>query len=204
MWRRGSLRTASAPAEFGIGRISFPGLEFGVLFEGSADAFGDDGRWRGGMGSFEKAGIEFDIGSGFLGQVEGERNFFALGRNFDERHGVWFTPYLGVWSGFELLWSSFDRGSNTFEPRPTTTAPCLVVVWFLIGRAPAARLLSNGKHVCAFASANVCAVVASDGAMAKNFCPPRRTKVCAGPLGPESRDAKPPGEARGRKRPSAD
>src|SRR5579864_4398533 len=103
MRRRGSLRTASATAEFGIGRISFPGLEFGVLFERSADAFGDDGRGRGGVSCFEETGIEFDIGGGFLGQVDGEGNFFALGRYFNERHGVWFTPYLGVWSDFELL-----------------------------------------------------------------------------------------------------
>ena len=96
MWRRGSLRTASATTEFGIGRIGFPGLEFGILFEGSADAFGDDGRGRGGMGSLEKAGIELDIGCGFLGQMDSHGNFFALGRYFDERHRFWFTPYLGV------------------------------------------------------------------------------------------------------------
>src|SRR5579864_9635029 len=182
MWRRGSLRTASAPAEFGIGRISFPGLEFGVLFEGSADAFGDDGRWRGGMGSFEKAGIEFDIGSGFLGQVDGHGNFFTLGRNFDERHGVWFTPYLGVWSGFELLWSSFDRGSKTFEPRPTTTAPCLVEVWFLIGRAPAAPCTSCIASTFARWPAQTCAQSPKRRSQGKKASL-ERAKVCAGPPG---------------------
>ena len=94
MWRWVSLRTASAAPEFGIGGISFPGLEFGVLFEDSADAFGDDGRWRGRMGRFEEPSIEFDIGRGFLGQVDGQRDFFSLRRDFNERHKLWFTPYL--------------------------------------------------------------------------------------------------------------
>ena len=127
-----SLGTASAAAEFGVGGISLPGLKLCILFERPADAFGDDGRGRRGMGSFEEARIKFDIGSGFFWQMNGHGNFFTLGRDFNEWHKLWFTPYLmfdlaSNCLGLALIvdrrclkhdeprlirvWSSFDRAS---------------------------------------------------------------------------------------------
>ena len=48
------------------------------------------------MRGLEKPGIEFDIRSGFLGQVNSHGNVFALRRYFNERHKFYLTPDSGL------------------------------------------------------------------------------------------------------------
>jgi hypothetical protein len=107
--RNGFSGASSATICLGVGWIGLPSLKFAILLQSSADAFSDDGRWGRWMRSLEKPSIEFDMGGGFLGQMYGHRNVFALRWYFNEWHDFLLTPYLGFGGALKMIELQLDR-----------------------------------------------------------------------------------------------
>jgi hypothetical protein len=61
------------------------------------------------MRSLEKPSIEFDIGGGFLRQMYGYRNVFALRWYFNEWHDCLLTPYLSFGRALKMIELQLDR-----------------------------------------------------------------------------------------------